>query len=95
MSAQEYIGSVEFQLHQVVTALNQTYATDIKNTTRKNNGKLHIVGEEKKQVAGENALITLEGQVNSSNDVFFIIWKFMTPGKYKPVYKSENRPKGR
>jgi len=47
LKAQEYIGSVEFQMHQVVTAINQTHSSKVHNPSRKNNGTLHITGEEK------------------------------------------------
>lgn len=34
LKVQEYIGSVEFQLHQVVTSPNQTFKTKVYNSTR-------------------------------------------------------------
>ena len=48
LKAQEYIGSCEFQLHQVVTGLNQTLKAKIFNSTRAQSGNVKIVAEEKK-----------------------------------------------
>lgn len=31
----------------------------------------------------------INGEIQSSGPVFFIIWKFLQPGQYKPVFKSE------
>ena len=30
-----------------------------------------------------------KGQLSDCSSIFFIIWKFLSPGKYKPIYKSE------
>lgn len=91
LKAQEYIGSVEFQMHQVVTAINQTHSSKVHNPSRKNNGTLHITGEEKQRNGGsQTAVIKLQGFITQeTGPVFFIVWKFLSPGKYKPVYKSE------
>ena len=50
-----------------------------------------ITGEEKKRSQGaQTAVIKLQGNISSeSGPIFFILWKFLSPGKYKPVYKSE------
>ena len=91
LQAQEYIGSVEFQMHQVVTALDQTYSAKVQNPSRKHNGTLKITGEEKQRNHGsQTAVIKIQGSITQeSGPVFFILWKFLSPGKYKPVYKSE------
>jgi len=35
-------------------------------------------------------VIKLQGSITSeSGPILFLIWKFLSPGKYKPVYKSE------
>lgn len=64
-------------------------ALPIQNPSRKSNGTLVITGEEKKAVSSETALILLEGEISGGAYVFFIVWKQLSPGKYKPVYKSE------
>ena len=90
LNKQEYIGSFEFQLHQVVTAKDQTLKGPIKNNTRAKNGILKITGEEKKQGSNSKTInLKLKGSVNDSGQIFFILWKQLTPNKYKPVYKSE------
>jgi len=63
LGAQEFIGTVEFQLHQVVTARDQTLQTPIVNPSRKNNGYLHITAEEKKLSAGDTAVMRLQGKI--------------------------------
>jgi uncharacterized alpha/beta hydrolase family protein len=75
LSKQEYIGSVEFQLHQVVTARDQTIVVPIQNPSRKNNGRLKIVAEEKKAIASETAIMKLQGEISDSSYLFFIVWK--------------------
>ena len=75
LKKQEFIGAVEFQLHQVVTAKDQTMEAPIENPARKNNGKLKVVAEEKKQGASETAVIKLQGEISDSSYLFFIVWK--------------------
>lgn len=36
-----------------------------------------------------NVLLQFQAKLNENSSTFFIIWKFLQPGKYKPVYKSE------
>ena len=97
LNAQEYIGSVEFQMHQVVTSINQTYSAKVHNPSRKNNGTLHITGEEKQRTSGsQTAMVKLEGFITQeTGPVFYIVWKFLSPGKFKPVYKSEIKSQDR
>lgn len=95
LGAQEFIGSVEFQLHQVVTSKDQTYVAQIQNDARKKNGTLKITGEEKKMSAGQLCCMQLKGSLNDSGYLFYIIWKQLSPGKYKPVFKSEIQAKVR
>jgi hypothetical protein len=58
------------------------------NPARKNNGQIKITAEEKK-AGGETAYINLKGEITNSGPLFFIIWKNLSPGQFKPVYKSE------
>lgn len=39
--------------------------------------------------SSETMLAKIKGNIDEINPVFFIIWKFLSPGQYKPVYKSE------
>ena len=90
LKAQEYIGKLEFQLHQVVTGRDQTLVAPLENSERKDNGKIKITGEEKKMSASNQLLlIQLKGNLQTRDYVFFILWKQLSPGQYKPVYKSE------
>jgi len=48
----------------------------IQNPSRRNNGRLKVVAEEKKAGSAENAHIKLQGEVSDgSSYLFFIIWK--------------------
>ena len=48
-----------------------------------------ITAEEKKMTANSNVVLTFKTKLSEQSGTFFIIWKFLAPGKYKPVYKSE------
>ena len=52
LSAQQYIGQVEFHLHQVVTAVDQLYQAPIENKLRSKNGNVRIQAEEISASAG-------------------------------------------
>lgn len=91
LSAQEYIGQLEFQLHSVVTAKDQCFASPLINPARKNNGILKITAEEKK-IGGECACFAIQAEISAPGQLFYIIWKQLSPSKYKPVYKSEIQP---
>lgn len=90
-SQQEFVGSFEFQLHTVVTSLDQTVVADIKNAARGHNGKIKITGEEKNSESGnQSAIFNIDGlSQKSSANLFLIVWKWLSPGKYRPIFKSE------
>jgi hypothetical protein len=55
--------------------------------------KAVITAEEKKKSGGgATAVMKFTGQFNKSTEIFFIIWKQISPGNFKPVYKSEGQP---
>ena len=89
LTKQTLIGTVEFQLHAVVTARDQMCEMPIQNPKLKANGVLKITAEERKEVASDTAMVKLMGEIGESNYMFFIIWKQLSNGNYKPVYKSE------
>ena len=49
---------------------------------------LHITAE-KKTFSGETAIMRIDGTISDSSQIFFLMWKWLSPGQYKPVYKSE------
>lgn len=57
LRAQEYIGEIEFQLHQVVTALDQQIEFELRNPARKKNGKVTITAEEVATGSSETAVL--------------------------------------
>lgn len=86
-------------LHEVVTAKNQILRKPLVNSHSKkgHNGTLVITADEhESQTTNElmefDLSVTLKsGLVNSDDSVFFIISRFVAPGEYTPVYKSENK----
>ena len=51
-----------------------------------------LTAEEKKSTGGQTALIQFAGKFKVKGDIFFILWKQLSPGKWKPVYKSAAAP---
>ena len=88
LSKQELIGSVEFSLHQVVSSRDQICKLELKDA-KKGKPFIIITSEEKKKDGGMTAVMQLQGHFKKANeDIFFIIWKQISRGKFKPVFKS-------
>lgn len=88
----DLVGSVEFAIHEVVTAVNQTLEKHLECDERavRQSGTIKIIADEKQGMNNEEANFTLSGQFNSQDGYnFFLIHKFMGPNNFKPVYKSE------
>ena len=78
LSKQEFIGSHQFQLHKIVSSMNQTLEAELKNPARSNCGKIKIIGEEKKAGYGQTQCSFLvEAQVSTDDHVFITISKNM------------------
>ena len=61
---------------------------DLQGGTKGKNGTINITCEEKSS-RGQDAYIKFNGRVSASNPVFYVVWKLLASGSYKPVYKSE------
>ena len=88
-------GELEFALHEVVTARDQTLVKPLNHKTRGagKSGTIRIVGEEKTNIKDNeecNFTMTLE-KVSSGNSgyLFYIIYKNVSGQIWKPIYKSE------
>ena len=98
LSAHDFIGTLEFTLHEIVTARDQILGKDLVNPERAigKSGKIFISGEEQK--ATDNSEIVIfnpTARLPEDSLCFFIIYRNIALGKYTPIYKSEiKRPDG-
>lgn len=96
----DFIGELEFMLHEVVTARNQILRKNLVNNADKAryNGVVILTAEEN-HGNKNNEMIDFEMRttLNSSaaasahDSLFFIIQRFVQPQQYVPVYKSEDK----
>jgi hypothetical protein len=78
-----------------VAARNQELEEKITNPVKKFSGKprVKICAQEKKPNYGANeALIQIDLLSNTNDNVFVVVNKFKSPGKYIPVFKTETKP---
>ena len=98
LSAHDFIGALEFSLHEVVTARDQIYTKDLLCNQRQpgKSGKIILAAEEIAATANtEIAIFDPQASLPESSLCFFILYRNIAPGKYTPVYKSEiKRPEG-
>lgn len=52
-----------------------------------------VHAEKVKAGAGHSAILKFKTRFTQSDEIFYILWKELQPGKYKPIYKSEGQPK--
>ena len=90
LSAHDFIGALDFKLSQVVTGRDQTMAVRLQ--APKGTPAVIITAENVKR-GGNTAILKFIGQFKTSSEVFYIIWKELSPGKWKPIYKSESQIK--
>ena len=96
----DFIGELEFMLHEVVTARNQILRKNLVNNEHKtrNNGVVILTAEEN-QGNKNNEMIDFEMHATLNNsaaagahdNMFFIISRYVQPQQYIPVYKSEDK----
>lgn len=90
----DFIGELEFALHEVVTSRDQTLSKMLVNPQKKSPGTVFIHGEEMAAQANtEHVMFVPEvtGLKDMSGQIFFIVFKNLGPGQYTPVYKSETK----
>lgn len=90
LGKQDYIGATEFVLGHVVSSPDQRCVMPVK--AKKGKPQVVITAEEKKRTQGATAILKLTGHFQKSTEIFFIVWKQLSPGNFKPVYKSEGQP---
>lgn len=58
----DFIGNLEFKLHEVVTKVDQKLTKPLQNPKRKNNGQIVITADEKKE--GSNDEVEFQAEVS-------------------------------
>lgn len=78
-------------MHEVVTARDQILTKPLTNDKIAKPGRIVIQAEEiSANSNAEMVIFNPEARgINSSSLCFFIIYRFIAPGKYTPIYKSE------
>lgn len=92
LPAHDTVGSLEFSLHEVVTARNATLIKNLEYENRAEgaSGMIKITADEHAGTSNEAMTYKLSGRFDYPTGlIFFLVHKFIAPGVYKPVYKSE------
>lgn len=89
LTKHDFIGAIEFTLSQVATAKDQKCTLNLEAPPANGKPKVIIQAEEKKSGVGNTIIMQLNGQLSSSEEIFFLVWKCLKPGQFKPVFKSE------
>jgi len=86
------VGSLEFTIHEVVTARDQTLERSLVNPDRQAglSGLIRITGEERQKGSREEILMKVQCRFPDTSGMnFFLINKVISPSVQKPIYKSE------
>ena len=98
LSKHDFIGALEFQLHEVNTARDQTMTKPLVNQQRgvNRNGNITLSATELPATANSEVVIfNPVATLPESSLCFFLVYREAGPGKWTPVYKSEiKRPEG-
>ena len=89
----DFVGSLEFTIHEVVTCRDQTLIKQLECSSRATgaSGTIKITGEEKTASAKEEVLMKPQATFSSTSGYnFFLIHKQVGANIWKPIYKSEN-----
>lgn len=91
----DYVGGIEFSLHEVVTQRDQTLERPLVNAERgaNKNGIIKITGEEKKAGKAQELVMKPRATLGTTSGMcFFLVLKQIGATSWKPVYKSEIKP---
>ena len=93
LSAHDYIGVLNFSLHEIVTMRDQIMTKSLENPRKAVNksGKIIISAEEMAATANTEICIfnPIAAGMQESGLCFFIILRNIAPSQWTPVYKSE------
>ena len=85
-------------LHEVVTSRNQTLRKGLVNETKEGDKRNHgtiVINADENQGKSKNELVEyqmtcqLNKKLSKDHQMFFIVSRFVAPGQYVPIYKSE------
>ena len=91
-ASHDFVGSLQFKIHEVVTARGQCLDKPLVNPQRGQgrSGQIKITGDEKQATTSEELRFVVRAPFASRSDMnFFIVYKMLGPGQYRPLYKSE------
>lgn len=94
-ASHDFVGGIEFTLHEVVTQRDQTLSRPLecKDRTAGKSGTIKITGEEKKLGNLQEVAIKIKATFGTTAGMnFFLVMKQVGPTNWKPVYKSEIKP---
>ena len=92
LSKHDFIGSLEFQMHEVVTARDQIMTkTLVNNKWAAGKAGRVVISAEEQQATANSEFVMFEPQATlpDMNVCFFIIYRNLAPGQWTPIYKSE------
>lgn len=92
LKGHDFVGSLEFSVHEVVTGRDQTLARPLVNSARAEgaSGTIKIVGEERSVGSKEEVQMRIQATFPSMGGMnFFLIHKQINGKIWKPIYKSE------
>ena len=92
LAVHDLVGELQFALHEVVTARDQTLIKDLECSDRApgKSGKIHITGDEKQVMNNEEANFRVSATFEDTSGYnFFFVHKNIAGQTWKPVYKSE------
>ena len=89
----EFCGRFEFQLHEVVTCIDQKLTRPLVNQPKQAKATVTIIAEEVTQNSNSEIVIfSPEAKLKETGGLyFFMVLKQVAPGQYTPCYKSEVR----
>lgn len=86
---QEFIGSVQFFLHDLVRSQGQAYILPLSNGTPEKLGDIVITSCERKRGTRSTYRILFEGQGFPVESIFYRLYKILDNGKFAPIFESE------
>mmetsp|Transcript_37509 Transcript_37509/g.49311 ORF Transcript_37509/g.49311 Transcript_37509/m.49311 type:complete len:163 (+) Transcript_37509:419-907(+) len=92
LAGHDFVGSLEFSIHEVVTSRDRVLERPIVNTARAEgrSGIIKITGEERSVGSKEEVEMVVRSTFPSQGGFnFFLVHKLVNGKVWKPIYKSE------
>ena len=90
-ASHDFVGSLEFSVHEVVTGRDQTLIKPLDNSNRAagQSGTIKITGEEKAVSSKEEVIMKMCATFSSTSNMNFFLIHKQVGTLWKPIYKSE------